>query len=148
VAVAGRRLIGDVAVDKVNQWTLLVGTIPLVFALSSGSMHGLPLDDQQRYELLLTAAQSLFAVSTLITLGLSVRAAGVLFVLFAVQFLASVLLSAEIDQVVVLALSGLYLLLALGQFVRRRRELVRTARDGLWTPFAQLTGEERVAASP
>ena len=98
--------LGTLLSSKVNQWTLLVGTIPVVFALSSGSLPGLPLDDQQRSELLLTAAQSLFAVSILITLGLPTRAAMVLFVLFAVQFLASMLLPAEGDRMVVLGLSG------------------------------------------
>ena len=139
--------LGTLLSSKVNQWTLLVGTIPLVFALSSGSLSGLPLDDQQRSELLLTAAQSLFAVSILITLALSTRAAVVLFVLFAVQFLASLLLPAEIDRMVVLWLSGLYLLLALVQFVRHRRELLRTTRDGLRTPFAELADDKVAAAS-
>ncbi len=137
--------LGTLLSSKVNQWTLLVGTIPVVFALSSGSVHGLPLDDQQRYELLLTGAQSLFAVSILITLALSARAALVLFVLFAVQFLASVLLSSEVDRMIVLGLSAVYLLLALIQFVRHRGELLRTTRDGLRTPFDELT-DDRVAA--
>ena len=30
--------------SKVNQWTLLVGTLPLVFAIASGSLHGLPVE--------------------------------------------------------------------------------------------------------
>ena len=138
--------LGTLLSSKVNQWTLLVGTIPVVFALSSGSVSGLPLDDQQRYELLLTAAQSLFAISILITLALSARAALVLFVLFAVQFLASILLPAEIDRLVVLGLSGVYLVLAVGLFLRHRRELVRTTRDGLRTPFDELA-DERVASA-
>jgi cation:H+ antiporter len=139
--------LGTLLSSKVNQWTLLVGTIPVVFALSSGSLSGLPLDDQQRAELLLTAAQSLFAVSILITLALSVRAAVVLFVLFTVQFLASVLLSAEVDRLVVLWLSGVYLVLALAQFLRHRRELRRTVRDGLRTPFDELADERVPSAS-
>ena len=65
-----------------------------------------------------------------------------LFVLFAVQFLASVLLSAEVDRMIVLGLSGVYLLLALIQFVRHRRELLRTTRDGLRTPFDELTDDD------
>jgi cation:H+ antiporter len=139
--------LGTLLSSKVNQWTLLVGTIPLVFALSSGSFSGLPLDDQQRYELLLTAAQSLFAVSILIKLALSARAATVLFVLFAMQFFSSILLSAEVDRVIVVALSGVYLVLACIQLVRHRRELLRTTRDGLVTPFDELTDDDRVAAS-
>ena len=44
--------------SKVNQWTLLVGTLPIAFAIASSSLDGLPLIARQREELLLTAAQS------------------------------------------------------------------------------------------
>src|SRR5205807_7021644 len=63
---------------KVNQWTLLIGTLPIAFATASGSLHGLPIIARQREEILLTAAQSLFAVATLCSLSLSVREAGLL----------------------------------------------------------------------
>ena len=53
-----------------------------------------------------TAAQSLFAVSILITLALTTRGAAALFVLFAVQFFGSLLLDAEADRILNLALSG------------------------------------------
>jgi cation:H+ antiporter len=139
--------LGTLLSSKVNQWTLLVGTIPIVFALASGSVHGLPLDDHQRYELLLTAAQSLFAVSILITLELTMWGAIALFVLFAVQFVSSIALSAETDRVVVLMMSAIYGLLSLVLLVRHRRELVRTARDGLVTPFDRMEKQERVAPS-
>ena len=91
--------LGTLLSSKVNQWTLLVGTIPIVFAISAGTFDGLPLDTQQRIELLLTAAQSLFAVSLLVTLALTTRGAAALFVLFAVQFFGSLLLSTETDHV-------------------------------------------------
>jgi cation:H+ antiporter len=136
--------LGTLLSSKVNQWTLLVGTIPIVFALASTSFNGLPLDAQQRFELLLTAAQSLFAVSILITLGLSARGAIALFVLFTVQFVSSITLSTEVDRIVIIVLSGVYVLLAIAQFVRHRHELVRTGRDGVVTPFDQM---EESAAS-
>ncbi|MGH3921931.1 MAG: sodium:proton exchanger, partial [Pseudonocardiaceae bacterium] len=72
-------------VSKFNQWTLLVGAMPVVFALSAGTTNGLPLDSHQRLELLLTAAQSLFAVSILVTLSLTVYGAVGLLSLFSVQ---------------------------------------------------------------
>ena len=53
--------LGTLLSSKVNQWTLLVGSLPIVFAVSSASLHGLPLDSLQREELFLTAAQSVFA---------------------------------------------------------------------------------------
>ena len=81
--------LGALLSSKVNQWTLLVGTIPVVFALSATTTDGLPLDTQQRFELLLTAAQSLFAVSVLVDLGLTMFGATTLLVLFTVQFVSS-----------------------------------------------------------
>jgi cation:H+ antiporter len=139
--------LGTLLSSKVNQWTLLVGTIPIVFALASTSLHGLPLDAQQRLELLLTAAQSLFAVSLLITLRLTISGAVALFVLFAIQFVASLTLPTEVDRVLVVVLSGLYGLLSAALLLRHRRDLVRTTRDGIVTPFDELVDQERVAPS-
>ncbi len=115
-----------------------MGTIPLAFALSSTSFSGLPQDTQQRTELLLTAAQSLFAVSLLISLRLTATGAATLFVLFAVQFAGSILLPADVDRVLVLVLSALYVVLALAPFARHARTTRRLARDGTVTPFADL----------
>lgn len=54
--------IGALVSSKVNQWTLLVGALPIAYAISSGGFSGLPLDERQTEELLLTSAQSLLAV--------------------------------------------------------------------------------------
>jgi cation:H+ antiporter len=48
--------------SKVNQWTLLIATLPLVFSFGAGTLVGMPLVSRQQHELWLTAAQSLFAV--------------------------------------------------------------------------------------
>nr|MBA3825703.1 hypothetical protein [Ktedonobacterales bacterium] len=48
--------------SKVNQWTLLVGSIPLVYSLSAGHISSFALDPRQTEELFLTAAQGLLAV--------------------------------------------------------------------------------------
>src|SRR5205823_2935649 len=42
--------LGTLLSSKVNQWTLLVGSLPIVFALSAGHLSGLPLDALQREE--------------------------------------------------------------------------------------------------
>ncbi len=135
--------LGALLSSKVNQWTLLVGTIPLVFALSAGTTDGLPLDTQQRFELLLTAAQSVFAVSILVNLGLTVWGATTLLVLFAVQFVASFTLSTEINQLVIIVLSAVYGALAAGQFLRKRHDTARILREGLVTPFPALSETPR-----
>jgi cation:H+ antiporter len=139
--------LGTLLSSKVNQWTLLVGTIPLVFALSAGTFDGLPIDTQQRFELLITATQSLFAVSILINLGLTVRASAALFVLFTVQFISSITLSVEADRIVIIVMSAVYTLLAVAMLIRYRRDIVRTARDGLVTPFDELESADEAAAA-
>ena len=58
-AAAGMRTLVS---SKVNQWTLLIATLPLVFSLGAGTLSGMPLVVRQQHELWLTAAQSLFAV--------------------------------------------------------------------------------------
>ncbi len=84
--------LGSLLSSKLNQWTLLVGMIPGVYGVSSGSFAApMPLDSLQMHEILLTAAQSLLAVGLLAGLRLSIRGALLLFVLFAGQFLAPTL---------------------------------------------------------
>ncbi|GBD04384.1 hypothetical protein HRbin19_01699 [bacterium HR19] len=78
--------------SKVNQWTLLISTIPLVFTISK-IFHGvgnvlapLPLDHRQKWEMLLTSAQSLFAFFIIYDLKFSLIEASLLFLLFFSQF--------------------------------------------------------------
>jgi cation:H+ antiporter len=79
--------LGSLISAKLNQWTLLVGMIPGVYAVSRGSLaHSIPLNNFQMSEVLLTAAQSLLAVVLLAGLRLSVGGALLLFGLFAGQF--------------------------------------------------------------
>jgi cation:H+ antiporter len=77
--------LGALISSKVNQWTLLVGAIPIAYGISLGSFSGLPLDARQTQELLLTSAQSLFAVILISNFRFGRREALVLAVLFAVQ---------------------------------------------------------------
>jgi cation:H+ antiporter len=79
---------GALISSKVNQWTLLIGTLPIAFAISAGEFHmtsGLPLDGRQREEIFLTAAQSAFAIAVFMNLKMGSREAIALFVLFATQ---------------------------------------------------------------
>ena len=73
--------------SKVNQWTLLIGTISVVYSISAGAIRPLVLDVQQRHEIFLTAAQSMFAVVMLSDRELTWWQAGLLFVPFAVQLM-------------------------------------------------------------
>ncbi len=72
--------------SKINQWTLLVGSLPLAFSISGQTLSPLEFDTRQSEELFLTAAQSMFAVAILISLSLGRWEAILLAGLFATQF--------------------------------------------------------------
>jgi cation:H+ antiporter len=79
--------LGSLLSSKLNQWTLLVGMIPGVFAVSHGSLdHPIPMGSGQMSEILLTAAQSALGVVMLASLRLTLGGALLLFGLFASQF--------------------------------------------------------------
>src|SRR5947209_6977752 len=130
--------LGTLVSSKVNQWTLLVGTLPIAFAIFSGGLHGLPLDTAQREEVLLTAAQSVFAVTVLANLSLSVREAWALLLLFVGQFLAGALMPSDLHGVERLTFTAAYLLLAAGITITQHRSYRNLARDGFRTPYAEL----------
>jgi len=71
--------------DKINQWTLLVGMLPLAMSLGAGALVALPLDARQHEEFFLTATQSLFGIALLMRLRLGAWGALVLASLFAIQ---------------------------------------------------------------
>ena len=70
--------LGALVSSKVNQWTLLIGCLPIAYAISSGTLNPLPTDDRQAEEVLLTAAQSLLAVVLLINLRMTLWEGGLL----------------------------------------------------------------------
>jgi cation:H+ antiporter len=133
--------LGTLVSSKVNQWTLLVGTLPIVFALASGSHHGLPILARQREELLLTAAQGVFALAVLLNLRLSVREGWALFGLFWAQFLLGAVMPASAHGVELVVVSVVYLGLAAVMVGRNRRSVRPLLRDGLRTPYASMGAE-------
>ena len=121
---AGEAALGTVVSSKVNQWTLLVGMLPLVYAVALRANQPLPLDARQEQELLLTAAQSLFAVALLLDRRLSLTGAGLLFALFAVQF---------VWEELRVELSIVYVVLAVAALILSRAHIGATFR-GAWAP--------------
>jgi cation:H+ antiporter len=78
--------------SNINQWTLLVAMLPIVFSISLGHNAEIPLDPKQRAELLLTLAQAILGMMFLIDMQLAWWEAVVLFVLFFVPFLSAELI--------------------------------------------------------
>lgn len=78
---------GALLSSKVNQWTLLIGMLPVVYSFSAGNTAGMHMDSRQVEEMFLTAAQSLFAVAVLVNLSFSILEATIIFLLFSTQLL-------------------------------------------------------------
>jgi cation:H+ antiporter len=131
--------LGTLVSSKVNQWTLLVGTLPVAFAVAAGGLHGLPIDAAQREELFLTAAQSVYAVAVLVNLSISLREAGTLFGLFWAQFLISALVPESWRGRELVAFGTVYLVLAARGLWRERGALRRLFVDGFRTPYAAMS---------
>lgn len=72
--------------SKVNQWTLLIGSLPLAYSISAGEISALDFDTRQAEEVFLTAGQSLFAVAIFVSLSMSWWEAAALAGLFGTQF--------------------------------------------------------------
>jgi cation:H+ antiporter len=137
---------GTLLSSKVNQWTLLVGSLPIVFAVSAGHMSGLPLDALQREELFLTAAQSVFAIAVLMSRSISVKEALALLGLFLGQFVLGGVLPGDLREFERITVGIIYLVLAAGMMFQQRRLIKPLARDGLLVPVDKLFHEESGAA--
>jgi cation:H+ antiporter len=108
--------------SKVNHWTLLVGTIPIVYSIASGKIRPFLLDGIQVHELFLTAAQSIFAVAVLVNLRLGRLESILLVVLFAAQL---------IFEHIRIEIGILYLVLALIFHIRHHGDLIPALKMGL-----------------
>jgi cation:H+ antiporter len=140
--------LGTLVSSKVNQWTLLVGTLPVVFAIASGGLHGLPIDGHQREELFLTAAQSFFAVAVLVTLSISTREALLLFSLFWAQFVIGAVVPDSFGGIELISVGVMYFLLGVATLVRQRALLRPLLRDGFRTPYREMATIEGWTPEP
>jgi cation:H+ antiporter len=116
--------LGALISSKVNQWTLLVGALPIAYCMASLSLRGLPLDARQTEELYLTSAQSLLATLLICSLEITRTEAILLAALFGVQL---VFPSPDVR----IAFSVLYLAIFLGLLIHspiRRRDFINMLR--------------------
>lgn len=111
----------NVASSNINQWTLLVSVLPVVFSLSRGTPSAFVLDPEQRSELLLTIGQSLVALTFLLNMEFDWWEALAMFILFAVQLVLPVFLGEAIRVWITGAFLIWTVLAVLGIFARRRR---------------------------
>jgi len=124
--------------SKVNQWTLLVGSLPIAFAVASSSLHGLPLGPSQREELALTAAQSVFGVAVLGNLEVSTMEAISLFVLFTTEFVLGATLPGSELGALRLTFAAVYVTAGTVILTLKRHDTVALLVDGFRTPHHHL----------
>ena len=72
--------------SNINQWTLLVAMLPIVYSISVGSATPIVFDSKQQMELWLTFGQAVLALVFLINMELAWWEATALGVLFAIPF--------------------------------------------------------------
>ncbi|MFT4923799.1 MAG: cation:H+ antiporter, partial [Haloarculaceae archaeon] len=117
--------------SKLNQWTLLIGTLVIVYSIAFGQYGVLPFDAEQSGEIWLTAAQSFFAIAILVDFSISMREAVALFTLFISQVLIEFIFLKVYQPfpdpkiALLLAYTAIYMVLGIALFVRRRRKLGR-----------------------
>lgn len=113
--------------SKVNQWTLLIGSLPLGYSISGGTLDPLSFDARQSEEVLLTAAQSLFAVAILVSLSINRWEALILAGLFLTQF-------AFTDPTIRIGYAIFYIILAVAILITdipHMRTFGRAVKEGL-----------------
>jgi len=123
----GTAAIATLISSKVNQWTLLVGSLPLAHLLGGGG-PALVLDSRQIEEMLLTATQTLMGIALILALRFHRFSAWALLALFVVQFPIT-------STTGRLTLCGIYAVIALAALIVNRQHILPT----LSAPFAQST---------
>lgn len=73
---------------EVNQMTVLVGSMPVIFSAALGEAHSFPLDSRQMAEFLFTASLALFAIATFARMRLTHWHALILLAIFVGQLAA------------------------------------------------------------
>ncbi|HWT47057.1 MAG TPA: sodium:proton exchanger [Mycobacterium sp.] len=116
----GTAAIATLISSKVNQWTLLIGSLPVAHVLGGGG-PSLVLDSRQIEEVLLTATQTLMGVALILALRFPRAAAWALLGLFVVQF-------PIVSTQGRLLLCGVYTVVAIAGLIINRRYLVATAK--------------------
>ncbi len=114
--------------SKVNQWTLLVSMIPIVYSLSMGRVSTIPLDVHHLEEILLSMMMTFYGCATLAKLRFTRGNAITLFILWLAQFLYPVHFNFLPDLPIVgnnsrLIVSVIFGVLTIYEVARHRREI-------------------------
>jgi cation:H+ antiporter len=116
----GTAAIATLISSKVNQWTLLIGSLPIAHLVGGGGFT-LYLDSRQVEEVLLTATQTMMGLALILALRFHRATAYALLGLFVVQF-------PIVSTQGRLVLCGVYTAVAIVGLIINRRHLVATVR--------------------
>jgi cation:H+ antiporter len=118
--------------SNINQWTLLMAMLPVLYSISVGAPTAIPFDAEQRLQLWMTLGQALLGLMFLINMELAWWEAVVLFVLFVIAL--AIPSAAKVVTVAYFVWAGVELVrialarrnaAALGCFVETWKEHVR-----------------------
>ena len=123
--------------SKVNQWTLLIGSIPIAFIAGGGVISGIASDDVQRAEVFITAAQSAFGVMLIIDRRLTARAGFALLSLFLAQLLTQFFF--QDNNLPRIIFGVIYLVLTALMLPRHWRTIPPTLREAFRLPRTTQT---------
>lgn len=121
----GTAAIATLISSKVNQWTLLIGSLPIAH-LTGGGGYSLVLDARQVEETLLTATQTMMGVALILALRFHRGTAWALLALFVIQFP----ITSTHGRLI---LCGVYAVLAVAGLIVNRRHVIATLR----APFSR-----------
>ncbi|AVR44958.1 sodium:proton exchanger [Christiangramia fulva] len=126
--------LGTLITSKVNQWTLLIGMIPLAFSIAAGKIAALPLSEMQGQQLFLTSAQSVFAVSLILNRKLHVRDSIILMILFLTQLVLGFIYQHDNAMSLKILNYGSWVYLAFGiiAMVKHQKRILPIFKKGLW----------------
>lgn len=106
--------------SKLNQWTLLAGSMPIAYVIGGGANAALPVDGRGAEELWLTTAQTLLGVAILLTLRWSLASSMLMLSLFLVSVIP--------DPTFRTILGVVHLVIAIGYFWVNRAQLMPTLK--------------------
>ena len=120
--------------SKVNQWTLLIASLPLAYIAAGGAVSGIGSSDVQRAEVFITAAQSVFGVMLIIDRRLTARAGFALLGLFLAQLITQFFFQEDNTPRIVFGV--IYLAIAALMVAQYWRSIMPTLRDAFRSPAA------------
>jgi cation:H+ antiporter len=133
--------------SKLNQWTLLIGTLVVVHSVALGGYGALAFDGKQAAEIWLTAAQSFFAIAVLVDFEVTVGEAVTLLTLFLSQVFLEFLLIRDAvalpvtSRGLLLLFTGVYVVLGAGLFAVRRDDVASFVRRSVGVILGRDRGQ-------